>query len=88
MSQRIQEGKQQTVRMGERLLQLKVQAAKAAAGVEVARLRYAASLRSSKKWEKLRERIEKQAALEELRRDEGPSLDFAISTSEMGSSAC
>jgi flagellar biosynthesis chaperone FliJ len=88
MSQRIQEGRQKAVSMGERLLQLKVQAMKAAAGAEIARLKYAASLRSCKKWEKLRERIQKQAALEELRRDEGASLDPAISTNEMGSSAC
>jgi hypothetical protein len=88
MSQRIQEGRQRTGQMDRHLVQLKEEAAKAAASAEAARLRHAASLRSSKKWEKIREHFRKQAALDELRRDEGPSLDSAISLSEMDSSLC
>jgi hypothetical protein len=88
MSLRIQEGTQQTGRMGKLLMQLKEAAAKADAGVEAARLRHAASLRSSKKWEKLREHFRERSALEDLRRDERSSFDSVISTSENGSSAC
>jgi hypothetical protein len=88
MSQRILEGRQQASRMEKHLVQLKEEAAKAAAGAEAARLKHAASLRASKKWEKLREHIQKQAALEELRRDEGPTLGLAISASEMDSNPC
>jgi hypothetical protein len=88
MSQRIQEGRQQTSRMGKHLTQLKDEVAKAIESTEAARLKHAASLRSSKKWEKLKEHIRKQAAHEELGRDEGLSSDAFISPSEIGSGQC
>ena len=86
MSQRIQECRQRTGRMGKHLLQLREEAAKAAARVEAARRTHAASVRSSKKWEKLKQHIRKRAALEEMRRDEGSSPDAAIPASEADNS--
>jgi hypothetical protein len=88
ISQRIQEGRQQAGRMSKHLLQLKNEAAKAATGVEAAGLKHAASLRASKKWEKLRENLRKQAALEELRHSEDLSPGSDVSPSGMDSSPC
>ena len=88
MSQRIQEGRQQTSRMDKHLTQLKDEVAKAAESTEAARLKHAASLRSSKKWEKLKEHIRKQAAREEPGRDEGLSFSASISPSGMDSGQC
>jgi hypothetical protein len=88
MSQRIQEGTHQAGRMSKQLLQLKEEAGKAAAAAEAARLRHAASLRASKKWEKVREHLCKQAALEESLAEDGPSSVSVISASGMDRNPC